>query len=235
MSESLGLGEADADTRLIGVRRHQAVVVVVGVGVTGDWIMSGRTSLAELVMGLMILASALPAGDGLTSGETIIVAARFSARSHWCDLVMRELGDDVVLWARGEASFRGYELVHRGRLDLSGRDVTLAEDLAAVADAASAARSGQHFSQHVVWRDGGATTMLALSGEVPAPDGWRAHGEARARRCWRRADDVAPSARALYVSPHNTRTRARLSRSRFLLGAAQPRAARTDAAFVRTI
>ena len=101
------------------------------------------------------------------------MSARYVVRSHWFDLAVRELGDDVVLWARGEVAFRGYGLVHRGRLDLSGRDVTLAEDLAAAADAASAAKSGQHFSQHVLRRDDRTATLLALPGEVPAPDGWQ--------------------------------------------------------------
>lgn len=175
MSETLGLGEADADVRWIGVRRHQALLVVLGFGLVSDWIMSKRPPIAELVTGLCILVSAVPVGDGLTVAEYVVVASRFVTRTHWFELLARELGDDIVVWARGEASFRGSELIHLGRLDLSGRDVAIAEDLAALADAASAARRGQHFSQHVVSRAGVVATLLALPGDVPTPDGWRSN------------------------------------------------------------
>jgi hypothetical protein len=173
MSDDLALGESDADARWIGVRRHQAVLVVVGFGLVSDWIMSAHAPAGELVVGAFLMASAAPAGDGLTVAEYALVAARYAMRSHWFELTARELGDDLVLWARGEVAFRGYELVHRGRLDLSGRDVTLAEDLAGLADAASAARSGQHFSQHVVSQTNAAAALLALPGDVPVPEGWR--------------------------------------------------------------
>jgi hypothetical protein len=175
MSEALGLGEADADVRWIGVRRHQAILVVIGFGLVSDWIMSRRPPLAELVTGLCLMVGAIPVGDGLTIAEYVFVVTRYVTRAHWFELVARELGEDLVLWARGEASFRGYELVHRGRLDLSGRDVALAEDLAALADAASAARSGQHFSQHVTVQRESVATLLALPGDLPVPDGWRAN------------------------------------------------------------
>jgi hypothetical protein len=173
MSEDLGLGEADADARWIGVRRHQAILVVIGFGLVSDWIISTHAPCEELVAGIVLMVCAAPAGDGLTVGENLFVAARFVARSHWFELTARELGDDVVLWARGEVAFRGYELIHRGRLDLSGRDIVIAEDLAGIADAASAARSGQHFSQHVVNQKETVTTLLSLPGEVAVPEGWR--------------------------------------------------------------
>jgi hypothetical protein len=121
------------------------------------------------------MASAAPAGDGLTAAEQVLVAVRYVMRSHWFEFASRELGEDLVVWARGEAGFRGYELVHRGRLDLSGRDVAVAEDLAGLADAASAARNGQHFSQHVVRRTSGTATLLALPADMPAPEGWRSN------------------------------------------------------------
>lgn len=175
MSDELGLGESDADARWIGVRRHQAVLVVIGFGLVSDWIMSTHAPGAELVVGAFLMASAAPAGDGLTVAEYVFVTGRYAMRSHWFEFTARELGDDVVLWARGEVTFRGYELLHRGRLDLSGRDVTIAEDLAGLADAASAARSGQHISQHVVWHTNGPAAFLALPGETTAPEGWRSN------------------------------------------------------------
>ncbi len=172
MSDDLGLGEADADARWIGVRRHQAALVVIGFGLISDWIMAAHAPYGELAVGIFLMASAAPAGDGLTIAEYVLVTVRYLTRSHWFEFTARELGDDVVLWARGEVAFRGYELAHRGRLDLSGRDVALAEDLAGIADAASAARSGQHFSQHVVHEADAVATLLVLPAEAAVPEGW---------------------------------------------------------------
>ncbi|HEV3268501.1 MAG TPA: hypothetical protein VGZ68_08870 [Acidimicrobiales bacterium] len=176
-SETLGLGEADANARWIGVRRHQAVLTILGVGLAGDWVMSPHASLVELVAGLALAIGAVPCYDGLTLGEACLIALRFLFRSHWHELSVREFGDDVVLWAVGEVSFRGYELKHRGRLDLSGRDVTIAQGLATLADASSAGRGGQHFSQHVVTQRGNVRSLLTLPLGVPAPDGWTANNE----------------------------------------------------------
>jgi hypothetical protein len=175
MSDGLGLGEADAEARWIGVRRHQALLVVIGFGLVSDWVMSAHAPAIELAFGVFLMVSAAPAGDGLTVAEYALLTVRYLTRSHWFEFTARELGDDVVVWARGEVAFRGYELVHRGRLDLSGRDVTLADDLSGLADAASAARSGQHFSQHVVSRTNATATLLALPGEVAVPEGWRSN------------------------------------------------------------
>jgi hypothetical protein len=172
MSDELGLGESDAEARWIGVRRHQAALVVIGFGLVGDWIMGAHAPAGELAAGLALMASAAPAGDGLTAAEYALGAVRYLARSHWFEFSARELGEDLVLWARGEVAFRGYELIHRGRLDLSGRDVAVAEDLAGLADAASAARNGQHFSQHVMHQTSATATLLALPVDIPAPEGW---------------------------------------------------------------
>ena len=175
MSETLALGETDADARWIGVRRHQAVLVILGFGLASDWVLSPHAPLAEVVAGLALTIGAFPCYDGLTVGEECAVAVRFLLRSRWHELIAREFGGDVVLWAVGEVTIRGYELAHRGRLDLSGRDVTLAEALAALADASSAARTGQHFSQHVVTKGADVRTLLTLPLEVPPPDGWAAN------------------------------------------------------------
>src|ERR1019366_9798580 len=37
-SELLGLGDADADLTWIGIRRHQAALAVVGIGIVADWL-----------------------------------------------------------------------------------------------------------------------------------------------------------------------------------------------------
>jgi hypothetical protein len=135
--------------------------------------MGSSSPVVELVVGLLLLLSAVPMSDGQTVGEAIVVMGRFVARTRWRYLTIREFDDDVVLWAPSDVVFRAYELDHRGRLDLSGRDVVVAEALAALVDAVSAGNEDQHVSQHVMRRNGQTSTLLALPTEIPSPDGWR--------------------------------------------------------------
>jgi hypothetical protein len=169
----LGLGESDAEARWIGVRRHQAVLVVVGLGLASAWLLRASAPFGELLLGLALLAGAAPMRDGQTLGEAMVVAMRFLGRSRWHDLNVREFGDDVMLSAPNVVTFRAYELNHRGRLDLSGSDIALAETLASLVDAASASSEDQHISQHVMRRDGATSTLLSLPLETTAPNGWR--------------------------------------------------------------
>lgn len=172
-SDSLGLGDADAEARWIGIRRHQAVLVVAGLVLVSAWVLRASAPLGELVVGLALLGSAVPTRDGQTLGEALVAVMRFLCRSRWHDVSVREFGDDVMLMAPDVATFRAYELDHRGRLDLSGRDTALAETLAGLVDATSASSENQHISQHVMRREGETSTLLALPLETPAPDGWR--------------------------------------------------------------
>jgi hypothetical protein len=173
MSNALGLGECDAEARWIGIRRHQGCLAVVGFGLVSAWVMGSTSPPTELVAGVVLLLAAVPMGDGQTVGEVIVVMGRYVARSRWRYMTIREFDDDVILWAPSDVVFRAYELDHRGRLDLSGRDVSLAEALAALVDAVSAGSENQHVSQHVMNRHGDTSTLLALPSEVPAPEGWR--------------------------------------------------------------
>jgi hypothetical protein len=172
-SDPLSLGDSDAGARWIGIRRHQAVLVVVGVGLASTWLLRTSAPLCELVAGLGFLGCAVPERDGQTLGESLAALVRFLCRSRWHEVCVREFGDDVMLSTPDVVTFRGYELDHRGRLDLSGRDSDLAEALAALVDATSASSENQHISQHIMRREGACSTLLALPPEIPAPNGWR--------------------------------------------------------------
>jgi len=152
-----------------------------GVGLLSQWLFSSVAPTSEFIVALALFTCAAPSADGLTVGEQLAVALRYFVRSHWSVISALEFGDDMALWANGEVAFCGYELVHRGRLDLSGRDVANAEALRALADAASATRAGQHFSAHVFRRNDQRSTLLALPPGVPVPDGWK-KGNDLARR-----------------------------------------------------
>ncbi len=172
MSEPVGLGASDAAVRWVGLRRHQAVVAVLGLGLAGAAVLHSWSSV-PLGAGLALGASAIVVGDGRTIGEHAMAALGYLARRHWVVVTTLESGDDVALWADGDVAFRGFTLEHRGRLDLSGRDVGDARALAVLVDAAGAARGRQHLSWHVATAVDGTATALFLPLAAAPPEQWR--------------------------------------------------------------
>jgi hypothetical protein len=173
MSEALGLGATDAESRWIGVRRHQAMLVIVGLALAGDWATRPHRLIVEGVAAIICLASAIPMHDGMTGAELSGVAMRFLCRSRWTSVVF-SVGSEGVMVDLGErVTLRGYELVHRGRLDLSGRDWELAEGLATFADGLATGDRTRHFSSHTWVQCARVRTLLAIPSDVRAPTGWR--------------------------------------------------------------
>lgn len=173
MSEGFGLGVADAENRWIGIRRHQAVLVISGLVLVGEWVTQSGSLFLEVVSGVALLACAAPTSDGLTVGERALILVRFIVRSKWTSVSALDSIGGVEVQARSVTSLRSYELQHRGRLDLSGRDVENARFLASFADALATSDHTRHFSVHVVTTPARVTTMLALPTDVTAPAGWR--------------------------------------------------------------
>jgi hypothetical protein len=177
MSEPIALGESDADARWIAIRRHQAVLVIVGLGLVGDWLVRASSQIVELVGGVTLLVCAAPAYDALTLAELLWVGACFLARSRWTLLGATNERGALSLRARGHVRVRGYALRHRGRLDLSGRDVQVALDLSDFADAQATSDRTSHVSVHVCSSVRGADTLLALREGTLAPPGWLENDE----------------------------------------------------------
>src|SRR5471032_859703 len=119
MSEPIALGESDADARWIAIRRHQAVLVIVGLGLVGDWLVRASSQIVELAGGVTLLVCAAPAYDALTLAELLWVGACFLARSRWTLLGATNERGALSLRARGQVRVWDYSLRHRGRLDLS--------------------------------------------------------------------------------------------------------------------
>ncbi|MEO9181507.1 MAG: hypothetical protein ABI298_07645, partial [Acidimicrobiales bacterium] len=173
MSERLGLGVADAENRWIGIRRHQAVLVISGLVLLGEWVNQSGGWFLEVVSGVALLACATPTTGGLTVGERAVILGRFIVRLKWTSVSAVRLIDGVEVQAHAVTALRSYELQHRGRLDLSGRDVENASSLASFADGLATSDHTRHFSVHVVSTPARVTTMLALPTDVTVPAGWR--------------------------------------------------------------
>ncbi len=172
MSDMLRLGIADGENRWIGVRRHQAALVIAGAGLVGEWLTQPRGSLVELVAGVVLCVCAAPTRDGLTVGERAWIAVGFVRRTRWTTLRASRVADDVTIVAHGTSTTRGFALQHRGRLDLSGRDRENALALAEFADALATSDDARHFSVHVHSSPDGVATLLAAPVDVSAPSGW---------------------------------------------------------------
>ena len=177
MSDPLDLGPADGENRWIGVRRHQAALAIVGVGFVGEWLTQVHGTLFELTIGVGLIACAAPTKDGLTVGERMSIVVSFVVGSRWTSIRVTQANRTTSISARGDATVRGYELRHRGRLDLSGLDHLNALALAEFADALSTSDETLHFSVHVHKSPMNVTTLLAAPVAVNPPSCWFANTE----------------------------------------------------------
>ena len=176
-SELLGLGDADADSAWIGIRRHQAVLAIAGIGVVADWLFRSRSPFAQLLFGVALLVCTVPTKDGQTIGELVAISARYLFRSRWSTTELVADTEGLEIQARGRARFRAFQLDHRGRLDLSGRDATLAHGLAALVDGIGASGPSRHVAVHVQSLEAGAATLLSMPNGSTKPEGWFANSK----------------------------------------------------------
>jgi hypothetical protein len=172
MSDLIQLGDADGDARWIGVRRHQALLIIVGLGLVGDWVVRSSSVLVELLLGCALLLGAVPFLDNMTLAEWLVVAARFLCRSRWTLVSASSEEAVTTLRARGSVNVQGFELSHRGRLELSGQDVEKAHELMAYVDAIATSDRTSHVSVHVLSTRDRARTLLTLPEGGQPPEGW---------------------------------------------------------------
>jgi len=172
----VGLGDSDANARWVGIRRHQAVVIIVGLGLVGDWIIVPRPKLVELVVGVLALSCAMPVYDGLTAGEMVSVALKFVLRRRWSFVTVQRDDAATTIQARGVVVVRGFELLHRGRLDLSGSDFELAAKIVDLVKGRATSHESSHVSIHVRSSRTNANTLLTLPTGGSTPEGWFENG-----------------------------------------------------------
>ncbi len=176
MSEAPRLGPANAVVTWAGLARHRVILALAGVGVLGDALLRPGTPGWEVGVGVVLLAGALPADDARSVAEWVGAAASFLVRSRWITVAVEHpsniAGEGAgvsVTSARASVTVRGFELEHRGRLELSGEGAALARALADLVDSLALAPSDQHVSWHVR-RDGDElVTLLAVRGAAAAP------------------------------------------------------------------
>ena len=200
MSEGPRLGPANAVVSWVGLARHRVLLALAGVGLVGDALLRVGTPGWEVVAGVVLLAGALPAHDACSVAEWATTTAAYLVRSRWVTVTVERPSSPSsgepegvsVTSARATAVVRGFELEHRGRLDLSGEGPALARALADLVDSLALAPPDQHVSWHVR-RDGNElVTLLAVRGAGAPPPAFRPRdalvawfvGAAVAERTW---------------------------------------------------
>jgi len=78
MSERLGLGVADGESRWIGVRRHQAILAIAGLGLVGEWVTQVHRVLIELVLGAALFSCALRRMTALPSESEFVLRSNLA-------------------------------------------------------------------------------------------------------------------------------------------------------------
>ncbi|MBW4079769.1 MAG: hypothetical protein HIU84_14965 [Acidobacteria bacterium] len=172
MSEAVGLGRSDALDSWLGLARHQVALVLAGSIVCGDWLVRTRSSPLELMVGVVFAGASLRCIRGLTIAEFTKVVVLYRVRSRWQRVVSSREDEVVELVAGGTATFRGYELDHRGRLDLSGGDIVNAQRLSELVNGLAVGATMSHVSLHVRGGSSNARTFLTLACDATVCEGW---------------------------------------------------------------
>ena len=174
MSEILQIGNSDAASRWIGIRKHQAVLLLLGVLVTGDWCLRPNATVIELCMGLFLLACSPQSSDGLTNGEWLFLAAMYLLRTKWSRVQFSSNKNIIELVTSGRVTFSGYSLIHRGRLDLSGDDGALTNQLKAITSSLALSGVTSHVSLHILCGEEENQTLLCVPAGTFVPPAWKA-------------------------------------------------------------
>ena len=173
MSEIIQIGNSDAASRWIGIRKHQAVLLLLGVLVTGDWCLRPNATVIELCVGLFLLACSPQSSDGLTNGEWLLLAAMYLLRTKWSHVQFSSNKNFIELVTSGRVTFSGYSLIHRGRLDLSGDDGALTNQLKAITSSLALSGVTSHVSLHILCGEEENQTLLCVPAGTFVPPDWK--------------------------------------------------------------
>lgn len=175
------LGDSDAWPRWWGVVRHRLVLTLGTVILGADWLVRPASLWCEPVLAIVGALAALPVPSATSAGSWGLIQLRFLARrrGRWISL---EPGEDTLrVDVRGAQRVWCYEFIHRGRLDLSGRDIELATRLSHLAQALAQNAQNAHLCVHVDTseaRDSGARVSLSVNRASHVPSEWRPRSDA---------------------------------------------------------
>ena len=165
--------DSDAEVRWYGLARHR---LVLGLGALGVSLLALVTHGRwwEWCAALALVLLTVPGTTGRSCYEMAATEVRFWMRRRLTWSVVTPTPEGLVLTSRHECRVEVYELLHRGRLDLSGHDAGLAARLAQLVEAIAEGGVGAHVALHVESREGAppATTLSTTSPIAAAPE-WR--------------------------------------------------------------
>ena len=166
-------GDSDAAVRWFGLTRHRLLLVFAALALSTDALTRRGPRWGQWLVILVILALAAPGAAGRSWGELAVTEARFWIRRRLTWVSLRVDADALVITTRGEHRAWTYDFAHRGRLDLSGHDVTLARRLSRMAESMATVGGDAHVALHVDARDDSVATVLSTTSPVVAPSEWR--------------------------------------------------------------
>lgn len=176
----MALGETDAWPRWWGVTRHRLALAVAALGLGADALLRPGSRWWEWLLVGVMAAAASPGPASTSCGQWCVIEVRFLLRRRVRWVALETDGDVLRVDVRGSQRVWCYEFTHRGRLDLSGRDVVLASRLSRMVESFAAGGDRAHVALHVDTgeRSGGATrTSLSVSVGAPVPSEWRRNSE----------------------------------------------------------
>ena len=178
-NEPMALGESDAMVRWFGVPRHQLLHAVLAVGLFFYWFIRDRANVPLLFIAVATGTLALFRYESLSAPQWIRVVASYQSRSRWTALRVEKGPDNTTeLEARGNAIFRSFELVHRGRLDLTESDTSIASEIITVLNVMGRRNDGGHVSMHSWSNASGVSTTICVAPDVGVEASWRMCPEA---------------------------------------------------------
>lgn len=170
------LGESDAWPRWWGLARHRMVLVALAPVLGADALLRPGSRWWEWLAFAVTIAGAAPGPGSSSWGQWSAIHLRFLVRRRVRWISLESDGDALVVGARGSQRVWCYEFAHRGRLDLSQRDVVLASRLARMVESFAAGGEHTHVALHVdTGKESGAEARTTLSVNVaaPTPSEWR--------------------------------------------------------------
>ena len=154
MTDRTKLGASDHDGRWMGIKRHQGVLLIGGLTLGGDFILRPHATGIEGVTAVVMVTLSMPAKDLMSIGQWVAVLVRFFYRTRLSPFTVERttLAEEMPT----------FELLHRGRMDLSGEDQNCIKVMMEVCDGLSLLNETSHVALYALQRGNERATVLRL-------------------------------------------------------------------------